>query len=401
MVVGVAKHLLLPLALRHHTKIERIEIEEEGLSRLRALKGERVMLLPNHSEENEPYILFHLSKVLGDQFNYLTARELFEKSRIRGWFLQQAGAYSIVRGTADRASFRMTRQLLVDGKRWLVAFPEGVAVGLGDFVMPFQAGVAQLAFWACEDMTKDGEPRPIYLVPVAIKYLYQSDMREEIVASLGRIEEKLLPTDMPQVEELYERLARVGEALLAANEKARGVRPKAGGTLNERIHHLRELLLSGVASALGISFRPDQTIMERIRILQNGVDQILYAEATGSEYEKELLMRRQGEARELSETVLQVRNFVAFDTSYVEEGLTTERFLDVLRLLELEVFGSSRFRGPRKVKVSIGEPVDVREYMPRYAENRQAILEEVTRRMEDAVKGMLSRLSRLSRSLNG
>jgi len=52
------------------------------------------MLLPNHSEENEPYILFHLSKVLGDEFNYLTAQELFEKSRIQGWFLQRAGAYS-------------------------------------------------------------------------------------------------------------------------------------------------------------------------------------------------------------------------------------------------------------------------------------------------------------------
>ena len=402
-VVSIARHVLLPLALRFHTKIEKIEIEEDGLRRLRALKGERVMLLPNHSEENEPYILFHLSKVLGDEFNYLTAQELFEKSRIQGWFLQRAGAYSIVRGTADRTSFRVTRQLLADGKRWLVAFPEGVAVGLGDLVMPFQAGVAQLAFWACEDMAedmaKDGESRPIYLVPAAIKYLYLADMHKEINASLGRIEDKLLPNDGPAPEALYERLARVGEAVLAANEKARGVRPRSGASFNERVSHLREFLLSSVASALGITFRTDQTLMERIRILQNSIDQILYAEPAGSDYERELLLRRQAEVRELSETVLQVRNFVAFDTSYLEEGLTTERFLDVLRLLEVEVFGSSRFRGPRKVVVSVGEPLNVRGYMLRYAEDRQTILEEVTRRMEDSVKGMLARLSLASRPL--
>ena len=282
-----------------------------------------------------------------------------------------------------------------------MSFPEGVAVGLGDMVMPFQAGVAQLAFWASEDLAKNGKPCPIYLVPLAIKYLYQGDMQPEIAASLGRIEERLLPGQGPVPLGPYDRLARVGEALLSANEKARGVLPATGASFDERVARLRETLLSGVASALGVVLREEQSLMEKIRTVQNSIDQVLYAEPGGSEYERELLERRQAEARELSETVLQVRNFVAFDTSYLEENLTTERFLDVLRLIELEVFGTSRFRGPRTVVVSVGEPVDVSGFLPRYAEDRQRTLEEVTKRMEDAARGMLNGLSRLSRPLKG
>ena len=49
-----------------------------------------------------------------------------------------------------RHSFQKTRQILAEGNRWLVIFPEGQTVWQNDTVMPFQPGVVQLAFKACE-----------------------------------------------------------------------------------------------------------------------------------------------------------------------------------------------------------------------------------------------------------
>jgi hypothetical protein len=108
----------------------------------------------------------------------------------------------------------------VGGNRWLVIFPEGVACGQNDTVMPFQQGIAQLAFWACDDLGKQGDLPPIYFVPIAIKYIYLRDMRSEIDDSLRRLEDNLLLPPSPQHSTLFSRLRRVGEAVLSANEQA-------------------------------------------------------------------------------------------------------------------------------------------------------------------------------------
>ncbi|NIM98462.1 MAG: hypothetical protein GTO24_10405, partial [candidate division Zixibacteria bacterium] len=100
------------IMLRRVPKIVEVEVKEEDLRRLRELKNHRVILTPNHSGEKEPYILFSLSKMLREEFYYLTAKEVFERNLLEGWLIQRLGAYSINRGTADRNSFRMTRQLL-------------------------------------------------------------------------------------------------------------------------------------------------------------------------------------------------------------------------------------------------------------------------------------------------
>jgi len=89
---------------------------------------------------------------LGEEFNYLATKEVFERRPLVGWLAQRLGDYSIVRGTPYRSSFRMTRQLLVAGTRWLVIFPEGHTCWQNDSVMPFQQGTAQLAFWAYENL---------------------------------------------------------------------------------------------------------------------------------------------------------------------------------------------------------------------------------------------------------
>ena len=153
IVIRLVK-LILPILIRRIPKVAKVEIEDNGLKHLRGLKNKRCLLTPSHSGGMEPYIIMHLSKVLGTDFNYLAAMEAFEKSPIIGWVIQRMGVYSIIRGMPDRNSFSTTRKLLEQGKRPLVIFPEGQTCWYNDVVMPFQEGVIQLAFKSFEDVSK-------------------------------------------------------------------------------------------------------------------------------------------------------------------------------------------------------------------------------------------------------
>lgn len=392
LVIWLAKRLL-PLALSLVPKVKEVDVNEEGLKRLKGLKGQRVVITPNHSGGLETFVVFHLSKLLGTEFNYLAAKEGFEQLPPVGWFVQRLGVYSIIRGTTDRSSFRMTRKLLKDGRRWLVIFPEGENCWQNDTVMPFQQGVSQLAFWAYEDMASQGELPPLYFVPAAIKYIFLKDMRPEIDRSLNRLERKLSSALKNKPSTLYERLRQVGEVVLSINEQEYNVRPREGAGLNERLQHMKELIVSRVETALNVSPRPGQPLIERIRDLFNAIDRIVYSDIEGTEYERQLHQRLQQEARGLYYDIRRVLHIVALYDGYVRETLTAERFMDVLGLLELEVFGRRRVRGPRKAIVKIGEPLNLRDYYPRYQTDRRGAVKEVTQSLESSVRLMLAGLS--------
>lgn len=392
-LIGLAKRALLPLMLHLVERIRAVEVDEKDLIRLRGLKGNRVILTPSHSGGREPHILFHLSKVLAEEFNYLTAKEAFERPPPIGWLIQRCGAYSIVRGAPDINSFRMTRRLLVEGKRWLVIFPEGEACGQSDTVMPFQQGVAQFAFWAYEDLAKRGNVPPLYLVPIAIKYIYLRDMQGEIDSSLRRLERRVLSSPSAQPLIVYHRLRRIGEAVVSANERRHNVRPGEDASLNERIQYMKELIVSRMAAALDVSLRADQPLLDRIRELFNTIDRIVYSEPGGPEYERQLHQLRQREVQRLYDDLERVLRFVALYDGYVRETLTVERFLDVLGLLEFEVFGRRRAWGPKKALLKVGEPLNLIHYVQRYGTDKRGTLQEVTTSLESAVRQMLSELS--------
>ncbi len=391
---------LFPLISSLWWKIEGIEVDADGLQRLRQFKGKRVILCPNHPTGIDPAIVFYLSNMLEDDFNYLAAKECFENP-IKGWFMQRLGCYSIVRGTADTESFRMTRQLLVDGKRWLVICPEGETCGQNDTVMPFQQGVAQIAFWALEDLSggkqQFSQLPPLYLLPVAIKYTYTRDMRKGIARSLARLERKLgLPSPTLDLHPfaLYERLRRVGETVLTVAEREYGVRPPKDATLNDRVQKMKELIVNRVAAALGITFRPDQPLMDRVRALFNAIDRIVYDEPKGSEYERQLHQQRQGEVEALYEDLWRVWRFIATYDGYVREAMTAERFLEVVGRLEWEVFGKEWTSGPRKALVTIGEPINLTDHWADYQHNKRATVAALTAELERRVKMLLADLNR-------
>lgn len=79
-----------------------------------------VILAPTHRSNLDSFLLAPLS---GRRFRALAKQSLFTVAPVR-WFISCLGAFPVRRGTADRESMRLARNLLDRGEMMIV-FPEG------------------------------------------------------------------------------------------------------------------------------------------------------------------------------------------------------------------------------------------------------------------------------------
>ena len=389
-LIQVAK-AFIPLINRLCLKGLTLDIDAESVTRLKMTDGHPTVLAPNHAARADPAVMFFLSKQASQQYYYMTARETFGKGRFGGlqsFLLQRFGAYSIVRGTADRNAFRATRELLSGGDASLVIFAEGEISRQNDTVMRFERGIVQLCFWALDDMVKAEVHKPLYIVPIGIKYHYPQDMWDDIDAALTELEEHILPPAGRTPIERYERLRRIGVAIFKTLAAEYQYKVDETVPLDMHIEKLKEQILSHAEKIMGI--HSDTDVLTRVRSLKNIVDAEVYKDIEQmTEYERkiheELLQKFQRFYPDLERLI----NFISITDGYVAEEQSPERFLDVIIRLEREVFGTSKMRGPRVASVRVGEPKDLRECYDTYKAEKRETVEQITFELETTVQTLV------------
>ncbi|MCG9126922.1 1-acyl-sn-glycerol-3-phosphate acyltransferase [Candidatus Poribacteria bacterium] len=369
-----------------------LEIDEESISRLKSTFGHPTVIAPNHAASADPAVVFFLSKRLSQPFYYMAARESFDKGRfigLRSRLMQQMGVYSIVRGTADRNAFRTTRQILSEGKWPLVVFGEGEVSRQNDTVMRFERGVIQLCFWSLDDIKKNGEDKPLYVVPAGIKYRFTQDMWDVIDTALTKLENHILPPSTRTPEERYQRLRRIGVSVLKTLADEYQYMVDESKSLNEHIQGLKEQILSHAEKIMGI--QSDADILTRVRILRNLVDSEIYRDVEQmTEYERkihqELLQKFQQFYPDLDRLV----NFIAITDGYVAEDESPERYLEVIARLEKEVFGAANMQGPRVAAIKVGEPKNLLDEYDTYKDDKKNTVEKITVTLETDVQNLIT-----------
>ena len=393
-VIQVAK-AIMPLANRLFLKGLTLDVDSESIERLKMIDGHPTVLAPNHAARSDPAVTFLLSKLVSQQYYYMTARETFDKGKfggLRSFLLQWFGAFSIVRGTADRNAFRTTRELLSEGSWPLVIFAEGEISRQNDTVMRFERGIIQLCFWALDDMAKAASDKPLYVVPIGIKYHYPQDMWNDIDIALTELEEKILPPADRTPIERYERLRRIGIAVFKTLAAEYKYKVDETVPLDVHIQKMKEQILSHAEKIMGIHSEAD--VLTRVRALKNLVDAEVYKDSEQmTEYERkiheELLQKFQRFYPDLERLI----NFIAISDGYVAEERSPERFLDVIVRLEREVFGTSKMRGPRVASVRVGEPKNLREYYDTYKAEKRETVEQITLELETTVQALVKGVS--------
>ena len=159
--------------------------------------------------------------------------------------------------------------------------------------------------------------------------------------------------------------------------------------MNDRIQNLKVLVASKIERQLGIVPNDRQTLLDRIRSMFNAVDRIVHDEPPASEYEQRLALERGQMARALYDDLWRLVQFVAIYDGYVRESMTVERFMDVLGLLEQEIFKKRRVWGPRKAMIKVGQPIDLKDHASAYDQNKRETVQAINNRLESAVRESL------------
>jgi len=374
-----------------------VEYDPADLARLKALRHERVLLTPNHPTNTEPALLFHLSCTVGQPFFYLACRETFDLfGGLWGHIIRRVGAYSVIRGTMDRASFRATRELLTQPGAKVVVFPEGEVYSQNDSLLPFHSGVLQIAFWAMEDLRRDAATAQsdLLILPVGIKYRFVNDVSPAIQASLARLE-VFTGVKADSTADAYERLRRIGQAMLVSLEHEYRLTPPRDTdphNLTPRLNAIKEAILLRVASAAGVALPKGDTLPERMRALIHVIETVTNEEHSDSAvtpYDASLRVQQRERARPLLADLRRLANWIAVYDGYVRTDPTPERMVDMLTRLERECFGREKIGGPRICRVRLGEPIRLSEWWDAYEKRKRATVAELTREVEGRVGALL------------
>ena len=382
----------MPIVNRLYLKGMTLDIDQQTIERLTSTQGNPTLISPNHAASDDPYVMFLLSKHIAQPFYYMSAREVFDRGRFGGMrsaVMQWCGVYSVVRGTADRNAFRTTREILSQGKWPLVIFGEGEISHQNDTVMRFEKGIVQLCFWAIDDMKKGDIDKPLYVIPLGIKYRYKKDMWNDIDDALTDLERSILPSNARTPIERYQRLRRIGIAIMSTLADEYQYKLDPDTSLNEHIIRLKEQILSHVEKALGI--QSDNDFLTRVRALKNIVDAEVYRDIEQmTVYERKIHDEQLQKFQQFYPDLNRLINFIAITDGYVAEEPSPERYLEVIFRLEKEVFGQGRMRGPRVASIHAGEPKNLLDYYDAYKEQKKETVEKVTNELETEVRNLVT-----------
>ena len=387
---------------------------DEGLAREFAAQqqGDRTLLLAfRHPSPRDPLVLADLfwtrvpeaARRLGLTLpRPIELRFLYDRGiplwagPLIGWLLQRCGGIAIHRGRLDRPALKQARDALAQGRHALVVAPEGATNNLSGEMAPLEPGVAQLAFWAAEDMDEADDPRPLHVIPVGIRYNWRRPDWAALEARLTALEQHLglSPEDQGNRRE---RLLRIGAELIEALEQLERLRPETDQPLTQRIEAYRLHGLRKAESHFGL--RASGTLQERCRRIEQAAWDRIYRENLDQLPPLERSLA-DWEAREADQQLTRMRlveHFTSVSGHYVSDSPDFDRLAEMLLLVE-EAIGWIESKpwparpslGPQRVELSLGDPLPVHTRLQDYRRNRRRAVQHLTQALDDELSSLIS-----------
>jgi 1-acyl-sn-glycerol-3-phosphate acyltransferase len=153
----------------------------------------------------------------GNPLYTMASWHVFMGRRFEAWLLRRLGAFSVYREGLDRTAIRTAIELLVEARRPLVIFPEGIITRSNDRLGALYEGPAFIAHSAAKQRAKVLPGARTLVIPIALRYRFLGRLEESAAPVLDRIETRLTWTPRPDLP-LIERLRRAGNAILGMKE---------------------------------------------------------------------------------------------------------------------------------------------------------------------------------------
>lgn len=341
-------HRFLPLYLDRSHGVTSVEFL--GADRLRRSieAGHGIMLAPNHSRPCDPMVLATLASALHTSFHVVASRHLFEQSRLQTFLLRRAGAFSIYREGMDREALKCSVQILIDARKPLVLFPEGVISRTNSRLNHLMDGTAFIARTAAKQRAALTPPGQVVIHPIAIRYFFDGDPEQALAPVLEKIEHRLSwrpQRGMPLVDRIF----KVGDALLTLKELEYFGKPQMG-ELRQRLAALIDHLLVPLETEW-LKGKRDVNVVARVKNLRAAI----LPDMIAGEIDEPERARRW---RQLADVYLaQQLNF--YPPDYFLPDPTPEKLMETVERFEEDLTDHVTLHRPIRAVIDVGEAIEV------------------------------------------
>lgn len=363
----------LPGHTRRQWGVDRPEFH--GLEHLWASlqAGHGVILAPNHCRPCDPFVLMLLGAELRQPLYTMGSAHLFMQGRLQRWLLRRAGVFSVFREGLDREALKTASQILVEARRPLVVFPEGVVTRGNDRLGYIMDGVAFIARSAAKARAKADPPGQIVIHPISLRYTFGGDLRQALEPILDMIEKRL--GWLPHLgSSLAERVRRLGEALLTVKE-VEYFGTAQPGPRAERLPRLIDRVLGPLEERYRSGQREDTTVA-RIKKLRAAILPAL-TEGTCTALEQTARWRH------LDECSL-AQALESYPRGYLEGAPTAERLLETVERFEEDTTDTARIHRPLHCRIDVGTA------LPVTTDRTRGEADPLTAQLEERLKTMLA-----------
>ena len=367
---------LLPYYLSRMHGVEAVELL--GAERLRKSveAGHGIMITPNHCRPPDPMVAAHLGYAVGRPIHVMASWHLFKQSAFQRWLLPKAGAFSVYREGMDREALKCAVQILVEARRPLVLFPEGVVSRTNDHVNHLMDGTVFIARNAAKQRAAEGGSGKVVIHPVAIRYFFEGNIDETLTRALEKIEHRLSWRPQSQLG-LADRIVKVGEALLTLKEIEYFGMPK-NGELRQRLTELIDHLLVPL-EVEWLKGKRDENVVTRVKNLRTA----LLPEMVSGEIDEAERTRRW---HQLADIYLAQQLFF-YPPGYFTPQPTPERLLETVERFEEDLTDQTPLNRPIRAVVEVGEAIEVSPIRERGVET-DPVMDRIRMELESMLAGL-------------
>lgn len=341
-----AMNWIIPAFLRRRYGTGNIEIV--GAEKLRASidAGHGILITPNHSRDEDPFIVSSLARKVGKPFFVVASAHLFQDHGLQAFLLRRAGAFSIYREGMDKQAVQTSIEILESAERPLVIFPEGHISRTNARLTPMLEGTALIARQAAKRRAK--ENKKVVVHPVALRYSFPFDVDAAATKMLDEIETRLTWRPSRNIK-LYDRFQKVGAGLLALKE-LQYLGHTQEGTIPERIAKLMDAILRPMETEW-VNDNHEGHPVARVKRLRAA---ILPDMIKGELDESEKARRwRQLEDADLAQQLYH------YPPNYVIDGGPNSRVIETVERFEEDLTGKVSVHGQVDAKVIVGDAIEV------------------------------------------
>lgn len=343
--------------------------ECRGVEKLKASleAGNGIVLAGNHSRLADPPATGIISGEAGCELFAMASWHLFMETPMQRFLLRRMGAFSVYREGNDRASVSHAIDILVEGRRPLLIFPEGAVSRHCDLLMDLMDGPGFIARQATKRREKEGK-LPVVIHPLAIRYSYDGDAEKLITPEVEELEKSL--SWQPQTHlSIRERLRKLGVALLGLKEMEYLGKPTEGNP-HDRAEHLIRTVLDNLEEKWGLTNGKtdddDAGVVSRVKRIRTVVLPDLIEKKVTQE-------EREDCWRDLA-SCYYLQQIAHYPPGYLTgQNDLPERVLETFERMYEDFTDRSTYHGPLHCTMVVGDPITVSSKRERGATSDPAI----------------------------